>query len=624
MLRVFIIVFTLGFFTSFSVSGQLNTTLHSTVTYSENLSDIWGYSAGGKEYALVAQRTGLNIQDVTDPANPIDLGTATGPPTSWRDIKTFGNYAYVVLDVSATGGMLIVDLSNLPNALTASDWSYWNPTVPGLGEYITSHNIFIDDIGYAYICGGNWNNGGVVYLDLFTTPGTPIYVDKGPAVYAHDVYVQNDIMFTSDINNGEMTMYNVADKTNTVFLGNTNTPNNFTHNAWPNATGTIVFTTDEKANAYTTAYDVSDPNDITELDRFRPLATVGTGVFPHNVHVAGDFLVISHYSDGVIIVDASVPSNLIEVGNYDTYTGSGTGYNGAWGAYPYLPSGNILVSDQGNGLFIIDPTYVNAARVEGLVTDHTTGNPIAGATIVLNASQANTASTDILGSYKTGVATAGTYQATISKSGYVDVIQTVTISNGVITPLNVVMGAPLPLDILQFSADKNNESEVALSWTGVQSEGVFEFDVFRSGDGRRFEKIATVSALGEAGVEKDFIFYDRNPLIGKNYYKLGGYDSDRSVSFTQIEEVDFGNPGAITLYPNPMDRTATDLIIEGDFHLSRQYNIRIYNSLGQENRLVILGEDLRTINADLLFPGVNILEIEENGNQLFVGRVLKN
>ena len=41
---------------------------------------------------------------------------------------------------------------------------------------------------------------------------------------------------------------------------------------------------------------------------------------------------------------------------YDTSTEApGPGrYRGAWGVYPFLPSGNILVSDMQNGLFVID------------------------------------------------------------------------------------------------------------------------------------------------------------------------------------------------------------------------------------------------------------------------------
>jgi hypothetical protein len=45
---------------------------------------------------------------------------------------------------------------------------------------------------------------------------------------------------------------------------------------------------------------------------------------------------------------------LIEVASYDTYAPSDADtFNGAWNIYPYLPSGNILVSDIDGGLFVL-------------------------------------------------------------------------------------------------------------------------------------------------------------------------------------------------------------------------------------------------------------------------------
>ena len=41
-------------------------------------------------------------------------------------------------------------------------------------------------------------------------------------------------------------------------------------------------------------------------------------------------------------------------GKFDTYFGSNRPvFAGAWGVYPYLPSGNILVSDINSGLYIL-------------------------------------------------------------------------------------------------------------------------------------------------------------------------------------------------------------------------------------------------------------------------------
>jgi hypothetical protein len=44
---------------------------------------------------------------------------------------------------------------------------------------------------------------------------------------------------------------------------------------------------------------------------------------------------------------------------YDTYPQNDTIFNptyeGCWGVYPFLPSGNIIASDRANGIFVLQP-----------------------------------------------------------------------------------------------------------------------------------------------------------------------------------------------------------------------------------------------------------------------------
>ena len=93
--------------------GQLNIEEVGYKSYSDDLSDIWGYAdEEGNEYALVGTYSGLSIVDVTDPSNPTEVFFGTGAGSIWRDIKTWGDYAYVSNE--SFGGVYIVDLSPLP------------------------------------------------------------------------------------------------------------------------------------------------------------------------------------------------------------------------------------------------------------------------------------------------------------------------------------------------------------------------------------------------------------------------------------------------------------------------------------------------------------------------------
>ncbi len=481
-----------------NIQGQLNMEFRSSIDYGEEANDIWGYTdSNGREYAIVGLRTGVSIIDVTDPDNLVDLGKADGPASTWRDMKTWGTYAYCITE-DGDQGILIIDLSKLPAAITTDDWYYVKPTTATDQIIEQAHNIFIDEFGFAYVSapqegnGTRINNGGVLIYDLKPTPGQMAYVGQTPPVYAHDAFVVDNKLYTSDIFVGEFSIYDVTDKSNLVLLGTQETESAFTHNVWMSDDGTIAFTTDERPNAPVGAYDVSDPTDIINLDQFRPLETLGEGVIPHNTHVWNDYLIISYYSDGCILVDASEPDHLIEVGNFDTYIPQNQGFNGAWGAYPYLPSQTILVSDIGSGLYVLTPTYKRAARLRGTVVDAITAAPINGAEVVISSTQTNFEFSNFEGKYKTGLADGGTYDVTFSKFGYVSKTISLDLVNGEILdivtelqPLAAITGTvvadtngnPIPFAQIQITDSGDNAVNIE-----SDSEGNFALSGFVPGD----------------------------------------------------------------------------------------------------------------------------------------------
>ena len=88
-------------------------------------------------------------------------------------------------------------------------------------------------------------------------------------------------------------------------------------------------------------------------------------MLPHNQLIKGDLLFTSYYYDGLQIHDISDPLNPVRKYYYDTYLGAhNNSYEGAWGVYPYLPSGKILVSDMQTGLYVLElPTSVSTTPV---------------------------------------------------------------------------------------------------------------------------------------------------------------------------------------------------------------------------------------------------------------------
>jgi len=100
--------------------------------------------------------------------------------------------------------------------------------------------------------------------------------------------------------------------------------------------------------------DLSDLPDIYIPNTFNAESTESS--ITHNQIILGDKLYVSYYVDGLQVFDISDPENPVRELYYDTSTeepGPGR-YRGAWGVYPFLSSGNILVSDMQNGLFVVD------------------------------------------------------------------------------------------------------------------------------------------------------------------------------------------------------------------------------------------------------------------------------
>ena len=76
----------------------------------------------------------------------------------------------------------------------------------------------------------------------------------------------------------------------------------------------------------------------------------------HNGYAIGDKYYFSNYERGLTILDVTNPLAPDRAGLVDTYPATDTAnFHGAWAVYPFLPSGNILVSniDGAGGLYVL-------------------------------------------------------------------------------------------------------------------------------------------------------------------------------------------------------------------------------------------------------------------------------
>lgn len=544
-----------------------NMNLLGTYDYNTTSSDIWGWAdANGNEFALVGLNNGFSVADVTVPSNPVQTFFIADISSTWRDIKTWGNYAYVTTEADA--GLLIVDLSDVTGNTYWHLTQFTNPN-GGFVEFTAAHNIYIDENGIAYIFGASSNTGssppnGAIFLDVNTNPTNPVYLGNWNDQYIHDGMVRGDTMYAGCIYTGKLYVVDVSNKANPATLGNAFTPNTFTHNAWVSDDGNYVFTTDEQSDAYLAAYDITNVNNIQEVDRIQ--SNPGSNAIPHNTHVDGNFLITSYYRDGTTVHDITYPNNMIQVAYYDSYPGSGNGFDGCWGTYPFLPSGNIISSDRNsnNGLgqlLIFGRAFQQACYLQGVITDCQTGNTIPNATIEILTTPINEVA-NLAGAYQTALVDSGTYQIVYAANGYENDTLAVTLINGVMTTQNVVLCPPCST----FSISSNNIAAIcdddtySIGNSNYSVSGTY-IDAFASSFGCDSLVYTYLTVYPTSTISMyDTICTGQSIVVGNNVYNQSGV-------YTDILNTISGCDSTITTYlfvQDTINTTQNSTICNGD------------------------------------------------------------
>ena len=349
--------------------------------------DVWGWTdpETGREYTLVGRTDGTAFIDVTDPNRPAYLGNLPKTPDSrasvWRDIKVYGNHAYVVADGAFEHGMQIFDLTRLrdvadPPATFEPDALY--------GQIASAHNIVINEqTGFAYAVGANSGGetcGGALHMIDIREPKQPSFAGcfadartgRVGTGYTHDAlcvtydgpdreHAGKEICFGS--NETALSIADVTDKANPTPISVADYPNAaYAHQGWITPDFKYFYMNDEgdESNSVragqrmpgtrTLIWDVQDLDDpLMVKEHFGTTFTID-----HNLYIKDDLMYQSNYVSGLRILDIRDPLNPTEVGYLDTVPWSeGVGFDGSWSNYPFFESGTLVVSSGREGVFLL-------------------------------------------------------------------------------------------------------------------------------------------------------------------------------------------------------------------------------------------------------------------------------
>jgi len=125
----------------------------------------------------------------------------------------------------------------------------------------------------------------------------------------------------------------------------------------------------------------------------------------------------------------------------------------------------------------------------------------------------------------------------------------------------------LPVTLVDFTA-KADGNRAKLQWQTASELNNKGFEIYRSSDDGKFEKIGEVSATRNSQLAThNYSFTDYAPLNGNNYYQLVQVDNDGKATELGVKKVTFGfQPLALSLYPNPTVNTATVSFTAGTFN----------------------------------------------------------
>jgi len=337
--------------------------------------DIWGWvdPTNGNEYALIGLSNSTAFVDITDPVNPVFIGrlNTNAESNSWRDVKVYNNYAFIVADNVGAHGMQVFDLTRLRNVTNTPEIFNADTVYTGVDS---CHNIVINESeAVAYLVGcDSVNGGGPIFIDI-SNPMNPTFVgDYTAGGYSHDAqvvtyngpdpdYQGKQIYVGSNGNTDRVVVLDVTDKTNVIPISDFTYPQTgYAHQGWFTEDqahfilGDEVDEIDFGFNTKTLVFDFTDlDNPILSSTYIGP-----TPAIDHNGYVKGNEYYLSNYRAGLRVLDISniaAPTNsMIETHFFDTYLqNNDAGFRGVWSVYPYFPSGNIIINDIERGLFVV-------------------------------------------------------------------------------------------------------------------------------------------------------------------------------------------------------------------------------------------------------------------------------
>jgi hypothetical protein len=186
-------------------------------------------------------------------------------------------------------------------------------------------------------------------------------------------------------------------------------------------------------------------------------------------------------------------------------------------------------------------------------------------------------------------------------------------SVGIFSPINVDnVDLTLPLSLYSFKAEAL-ESNTSLIWQASTVSEVNYFEVEKSVDGRKFNKIGIVSAVNAIS---DRFNYKDNQVDQSAYYRVKLVGADSKTAYSTIEKVSRGARNALSFrsYPNPANSVLN--ISYGRIGTKASVKILTLTGVVMSIKSIPLNSTFSAIDISKLVNGIYLIELTDGQHRV--------
>lgn len=172
---------------------------------------------------------------------------------------------------------------------------------------------------------------------------------------------------------------------------------------------------------------------------------------------------------------------------------------------------------------------------------------------------------------------------------------------------------PMPLEMLSFSAHKNEDKHIVLAWElGDNDTNNGNFEIQRSQNGIDFQVIGEVSEM------EHYVFIDKQPAQGINYYRLKQTDITGTMLYSHIIQYYFeASLQEVFILPNPVEDIA-EVYLENVIENSYLYITDIQGKMLQKQMLSPTTYSKIAIDVSEMPAGIYFLSISNKKTLKFI------